>query len=1202
MVEEEDKIMPEASSIRMDAINTRIDTKIVKLTKLDEATSGYVATYKLEQGGVSLGKIDIPKDFLVKSATLATCSTTGTPSGMTQGDKYIDFIINVKEGSANNEHVYVKVTDLVDVYTADNSTLQLSNHQFSIKNGGVTLAKLADAVYETSYSGTKGSKLVPTNDSRLSNARTPTSHTDSSGAYGKATTSVWGHTKLNSATNSTDETTAATPKAVKAAYDLANGKPSLGTTSTTAAKGDHVHSTATSSSNGFMSSTDKGRLDGIEDNANKYVHPTSYGAKTGKPTANQTPAFGGTATVSQITSDASGHVTGATDRTIKIPNTLGNGTTAGLSTNDYTNTEKTKLDGIEANANKYIHPNSGVTAGTNYSSNQTPSFNGTFNIPKLTFDSQGHITASANSTVKIPALPATMTPSSHSHGSLSNGGVLNSDISSVNKIAVTDSSGNLKTISKLPADKVTHQSLASKTVTVTKETTPNSNAFATYTIKQNDVQIGQIDIPKDFLVKSGSVKTVTSSDLSRLGSGYEVGDKYIDLIINTTGSSSDEHLYINVQTLVESRVSFTQTKQSGIEIGRITIDGVEKIIYQQDNNTTYTAATQTPQADATTGNKGSQTRYAREDHIHPKSSLYAEASHSHTASDLPTASTEAKGIVQLGTGSSDAAKGDHTHQKLETQSISANADLNTYRTPGIYKTILDSDAKSMFNTPWGDVPSVNARAFNMVVLDHAGVKQIVMPYQTTDANIYMRNYYYNGQTHTWGSWYTIYTSGNIPSATTSVKGITQLSDNYTSSAGAASASVGASSKAVYDTYNTLNTNKISKVSNNTNILLADGTNTSQTNFVTTNKISNGAVTSQKLQYYGLTGGVNDTGYLRCLQITLTKTRVDSPIDFDIYIRQTRERVHCSIQYVAGNVSNPNIRTFVMNGSQNKICDGSGGALNSDIEIYAVRESASVWSICVKKMNGSQVDVHNITIPAYMIDKCTITSPNTMLSSLPSLGNDCVKATYIGFSELEKTKLAGIETGANNYSHPTVNSQVLTGVPTQDYSLSFGARFNVSQPVANTDGHVTAINPRWYTLPTPINDLTSGGVKEALSAEQGKSLKAMIDNINDKFNRNSVKLKIGRSRDSAGEDSGILELNRGEYIYVKLYCNDQSFDVGGKLIILNIDGQAYTRTTNSNGKTSDIQINLNSGDHVVIAFRGGYDDYNSAIEQNILRVA
>lgn len=61
-----------------------------------------------------------------------------------------------------------------------------------------------------------------------------------------------------------------------------------------------------------------------------YTHP-SYTARTGKPTGNLTPAFGGTATISQITSDATGHVTGATDRTITIPSTLSNGSgTAGL--------------------------------------------------------------------------------------------------------------------------------------------------------------------------------------------------------------------------------------------------------------------------------------------------------------------------------------------------------------------------------------------------------------------------------------------------------------------------------------------------------------------------------------------------------------------------------------------------------------------------------------------------------------------------------------------------------------------------------------------------------------------------------------------------------------------------------------------------------------------------------------------------------
>lgn len=62
-------------------------------------------------------------------------------------------------------------------------------------------------------------------------------------------TMVVGVVKLNNATNSTDETTAATPKAVKAAYDLAATK--AGT------------AVATTAVNGLMASADKVKLDGI---------------------------------------------------------------------------------------------------------------------------------------------------------------------------------------------------------------------------------------------------------------------------------------------------------------------------------------------------------------------------------------------------------------------------------------------------------------------------------------------------------------------------------------------------------------------------------------------------------------------------------------------------------------------------------------------------------------------------------------------------------------------------------------------------------------------------------------------------------------------------------------------------------------------------------------------------------------------------
>ena len=74
-----------------------------------------------------------------------------------------------------------------------------------------------------------------------------------------------------------------------------------------------------------------------------YTHP-SYTARTGVPTANQTPAFGGTFNVSQPVSDATGHITAINSRTITIPKTEATTSKAGL----MSASDKSKLDGLQA--------------------------------------------------------------------------------------------------------------------------------------------------------------------------------------------------------------------------------------------------------------------------------------------------------------------------------------------------------------------------------------------------------------------------------------------------------------------------------------------------------------------------------------------------------------------------------------------------------------------------------------------------------------------------------------------------------------------------------------------------------------------------------------------------------------------------------------------------------------------------------------
>ncbi len=95
-----------------------------------------------------------------------------------------------------------------------------------------------------------------------------------------------GFTQLSSATNSTSETLAATPKAVKAAYDLANGKYTA-QDATTARKGLVQLSSATNSTSETLAATPKA-VKTVMDEVNKKA-PLNSPALTGAPTTPTAP-------------------------------------------------------------------------------------------------------------------------------------------------------------------------------------------------------------------------------------------------------------------------------------------------------------------------------------------------------------------------------------------------------------------------------------------------------------------------------------------------------------------------------------------------------------------------------------------------------------------------------------------------------------------------------------------------------------------------------------------------------------------------------------------------------------------------------------------------------------------------------------------------------------------------------------------------
>ena len=120
----------------------------VTLEQQSTPDSGYFATYQVKQGGIAVGdKIQIPKDYLLKSATLEECVVDDEPvPGYKVGDVYFDLVFNTKDSSTVDVHQYLLADKLKDVYNADNTTLVKNNNTFSVKNGGIGSTQLASDV------------------------------------------------------------------------------------------------------------------------------------------------------------------------------------------------------------------------------------------------------------------------------------------------------------------------------------------------------------------------------------------------------------------------------------------------------------------------------------------------------------------------------------------------------------------------------------------------------------------------------------------------------------------------------------------------------------------------------------------------------------------------------------------------------------------------------------------------------------------------------------------------------------------------------------------------------------------------------------------------------------------------------------------------------------------------------------------------
>ena len=108
---------------------------VYSIVKDASAAAGFFATYHLTKAGANVGEaINIPKDYLVKSAEVATVETADDPyTGAAVGDKYIDFTVNTVGDDGTESHLYIAVKDLMTPISAGNGINVSASNQISAK-------------------------------------------------------------------------------------------------------------------------------------------------------------------------------------------------------------------------------------------------------------------------------------------------------------------------------------------------------------------------------------------------------------------------------------------------------------------------------------------------------------------------------------------------------------------------------------------------------------------------------------------------------------------------------------------------------------------------------------------------------------------------------------------------------------------------------------------------------------------------------------------------------------------------------------------------------------------------------------------------------------------------------------------------------------------------------------------------------------
>lgn len=256
-----DGLMSSTDKVKLNGVQDGAEQNAV------DSVSGRTGVVVLSKSDVGLANVDNTSDASKPISTAVQTALTGKAS------------TSVATTSANGLLSSTDKTKLDGVATGANNYTHPTTHPPSIiaqdvSNRFVTDAeKVAWNGKETAFTkntafnkdfGTGVGTVTQGNDSRLSDARTPVSHTHGNITNGGA---------IGTTANLVIQTTTSgvlTAKAVGTTAQYLRGDGSWGTPP------DTTYGVATSIANGLMASTDKVKIDTVATNANNYTHPVNH--------------------------------------------------------------------------------------------------------------------------------------------------------------------------------------------------------------------------------------------------------------------------------------------------------------------------------------------------------------------------------------------------------------------------------------------------------------------------------------------------------------------------------------------------------------------------------------------------------------------------------------------------------------------------------------------------------------------------------------------------------------------------------------------------------------------------------------------------------------------------------------------------------------------------------------------------------------